>query len=151
MHGALPQMVKPGQTLDDIVRRSGGLPLAVCAVLAAEPGSSSKAMLTRTMQQVLAVAQRGAPAFAPAPGQQQQPGQALSGGDGGDGVPEPIPRVHAFNVLRAMVASAQLAMDTGAYLAQSMQVRGGWERGGRGPGARFPVHVLDAASPTWKG
>ena len=43
----LDHVARPGQTVDDIVRRSAGLPYAFVALFAAEPGGRAKPLLQK--------------------------------------------------------------------------------------------------------
>eukprot|EP00798_Chlamydomonas_sp_ICE-L_P016531 gene16531-22759_t len=97
------RMSREGQCLDDIVRRSAGLPFAVGALLQSEPYNTPKALLPKAMSQLLSTGTgEGAGAQLP------------------DGSP-PWPRVHSFNILRNIFNDSRLAVDTSAFFAEGIQ------------------------------
>ncbi|KAF6263138.1 putative death-receptor fusion protein-domain-containing protein [Scenedesmus sp. NREL 46B-D3] len=88
----LARVQQPGQCRDDVVRRSAGLPFSITCLFLAEPHGVPRQLLPQGLPQLLAAAQDEA-------------------------LPEPWPRVHAFNCLRCVFNDAALAMDTSGFHA----------------------------------
>ncbi|KAL0033537.1 hypothetical protein WJX79_002523 [Trebouxia sp. C0005] len=101
-------MQRPGQSRDDIVRRSAGLPAAFVALFTAEPTGHPKTLLYTGMRELLRVA-------------------------GDDSQQEPWARVHAINTLRLTFSDRNLANDVSGFFAEGLQVAivamggGAWE------------------------
>ncbi|DBA77762.1 TPA: hypothetical protein ACH3X2_008451 [Trebouxia sp. C0005] len=90
-------MQRPGQSRDDIVRRSAGLPAAFVALFTAEPTGHPKTLLYTGMRELLRVA-------------------------GDDSQQEPWARVHAINTLRLTFSDRNLANDVSGFFAEGLQV-----------------------------
>ena len=91
-------LTRPGQGRSDIVRRSGGLPHAFCALFLAEPCGTNKTLLPSGMRRLMVLAR----------GEEAPLG--------------PWPRVHALNVLRMAFEIRQLLNDASAFFAEGIQV-----------------------------
>lgn len=96
---ALTHLQRAGQGRSDIVRRSGGLPRAIHALLRAKPAGGARLIAMR--------------------GDCIDTLMALAGGEGDDGC---WPRVHAFNVLRMVLGDADMADETDAYLSRGIMI-----------------------------
>ncbi|KAK9830510.1 hypothetical protein WJX72_012147 [[Myrmecia] bisecta] len=96
MANLLLHICRAGQSRDDIVRRSAGIPFAFCALFLAEPVGQHKVLLHGGMSALLDLAGDTAQA-------------------------EPWPRVHAFNVLRMAFNDKNLAMDSSGFFAEGLK------------------------------
>ncbi|KAK3280677.1 hypothetical protein CYMTET_11497 [Cymbomonas tetramitiformis] len=97
----LAHLHAPNQSLDDVTRRSAGIPGTFLALFMAEPSNCPKTILPRAMQALLQVA-----------------------GGTAEGAAElgPVPRVHAFNCIRVVFNDTDLAVDTGFLCAQALEI-----------------------------
>ncbi|DBB01023.1 TPA: hypothetical protein ACH3X1_000923 [Trebouxia sp. C0004] len=93
----LDHMQRPGQSRDDIVRRSAGLPAAFVALFTAEPTGHPKTLLYTGMRELLRVA-------------------------GDESQQKPWARVHAINTLRLTFSDRNLANDVSGFFAEGLQV-----------------------------
>ncbi|KAE8651220.1 hypothetical protein Csa_001110 [Cucumis sativus] len=129
-----------GQTVDDLLRRSAGIPAAFIALFLAEPEGSPKKLLPRALKWLIDVAERLLQnpietdcknsnfSKLPSTGLSQDtepisthetyPSEKASK-IRDEGV---IPTVHAFNVLRAAFNDTNLATDTSGFSAQAIIV-----------------------------
>lgn len=129
-----------GQTVDDLLRRSAGIPAAFIALFLAEPDGSPKKLLPRALKWLIDVAERllqnpidpnqknsnfsklpstelGQDTESVSPHETCPSEKASKIRD--EGV---IPTVHAFNVLRAAFNDTNLATDTSGFSAQAIIV-----------------------------
>ncbi|KAL0046958.1 hypothetical protein WJX82_002976, partial [Trebouxia sp. C0006] len=93
----LDHMQRAGQSRDDIVRRSAGLPAAFVALFTAEPTGHPKTLLYTGTRELLRVA-------------------------GDESQQEPWARVHAINTLRLTFSDRNLANDVSGFFADGLQV-----------------------------
>ncbi|GLC36743.1 hypothetical protein PLESTB_000787500 [Pleodorina starrii] len=136
LEACIRRVLARGQSRDDIVRRSAGLPFAFGALLLAEPGNAPKALLSRGMAALLAVAAAAtSPCLTSTPEAAATPTPEAAAGAGADPgaaaaavvvvdgceVREVWPVVHAFNCLRHAFNDGHLAVDTSGYFAPAIQ------------------------------
>ncbi|KAK9830799.1 hypothetical protein WJX74_007694 [Apatococcus lobatus] len=93
----LARVCEPGQSRDDIIRRSAGLPPAFMSIFLAEPQGTHKHLLHAGLSGLLVIA-----------GKQEER--------------EPWPCVHSLNCLRMAFNHTDLALDSSGFFAQGMQV-----------------------------
>ncbi|XP_022983680.1 thyroid adenoma-associated protein homolog [Cucurbita maxima] len=140
MDQLMERMTANGQTVDDLLRRSAGIPAAFIALFLAEPEGSPKKLLPRALKWLIDVAERlllnpidsdcknrnfpelpsteiGQDTQSVSPHETNASEKASKIRD--EGV---IPTVHAFNVLRASFNDANLATDTSGFSAQAIIV-----------------------------
>ena len=98
MEETMAHLLRPGQSLRDIMKRSAGLPLVVQGLMHAQPGGGKGGMADRGMTQLLEI--------------------AAAGGRNADVTPDPWPRVHAFNTLKLLFMDTRLARAASTYYAQ---------------------------------
>ncbi|GAB2287907.1 hypothetical protein Dimus_022262 [Dionaea muscipula] len=141
MEQLMDRTVAKGQTVDDLLRRSAGIPAAFSAFFLSEPEGAPKKLLPRAMRWLIDVASR------PLLDQTEsfsmddrlfnssttlinlennilvpssESGTRISSSKNREeGV---IPTVHAFNVLRAAFNDTNLATDTSGFAAEAMIV-----------------------------
>ena len=136
----MERMAANGQTVDDLLRRSAGIPAAFIALFLAEPEGSPKKLLPRALKWLIDVAERllqnpidsdcknrnfselpsaelGQDTESVLPHETYASEKTSKIRD--EGV---IPTVHAFNVLRASFNDANLATDTSGFSAQAIIV-----------------------------
>ncbi|KAK9862251.1 hypothetical protein WJX84_009332 [Apatococcus fuscideae] len=92
----LAKVQEPGQTRDDIIRRSAGLPPAFMSIFLAEPQGTHKHLLHAGLSGLLTIA-------------------------GNKESSEPWACVHALNCLRMAFNHSDLALDSSGFFAQGMQ------------------------------
>ncbi|RZC60822.1 hypothetical protein C5167_022593 [Papaver somniferum] len=135
MEQLMERTVVKGQTVDDLLRRSAGIPAAFIALFLSEPEGTPKKLLPRALRWLIDVADVSLPNSAEA----NQP----KGGSSNDVAAKPaliaicqpadqnkeaskirdegvIPTVHAFNVLRAAFNDTNLATDTSGFCAEAL-------------------------------
>ncbi|XP_075483233.1 uncharacterized protein LOC142523347 isoform X1 [Primulina tabacum] len=138
MDQLMERTVSKGQTVDDLLRRSAGIPAAFIAFFLAEPEGTPKKLLPRALRWLIDIVQKSLT---------ELPGVNSSNGESGSGFsskssPETgslqlpkmnggkemskirdegvVPTVHAFNVLRAAFNDANLATDTSGFFAEAL-------------------------------
>ncbi|CAG9466485.1 unnamed protein product [Pedinophyceae sp. YPF-701] len=94
----LAHIRRPGQGLDDVTRRSAGLPYAALALVRSEPPGVPRAALPRCVEALLGVAED----------------------DGSGSAAGAWPRIHAFNCLREIFQCASITADTAAYHSRAL-------------------------------
>jgi thyroid adenoma-associated protein len=111
-------VARRGQSRTSIVRRSAGLPLAFVALCHAEQNGAARTLLPTAAQRLLDVARssRGGARCAGEPA-----GAGATVAQPASASEEPWPRVHAFNCLRTIFASAALAGDASGFFAEGLQ------------------------------
>ncbi|OMO79254.1 hypothetical protein CCACVL1_13805 [Corchorus capsularis] len=139
MEQLMERTVAKGQTVDDLLRRSAGIPAAFTALFLAEPNNTPKKLLLRALRWLIDVANGSLLGASVTNGTSiacqissmesgQQADSALVNGMLGtertskirdEGV---VPTVHAFNVLRAAFNDANLASDTSGFAAEALIV-----------------------------
>ncbi|OVA09031.1 protein of unknown function DUF2428 [Macleaya cordata] len=138
MEQLMERTVAKGQTVDDLLRRSAGIPAAFIALFLSEPEGTPKKLLPRALQWLVDVANLSLPNPTEAhhqngdssknlsimPNQSPMcalPSEMITSNKTSkirdEGV---IPTVHAFNVLRAAFNDANLATDTSGFCAEAL-------------------------------
>lgn len=132
----MDRTVAKGQTVDDLLRRSAGIPAAFIALFLAEPEGTPKKLLPRALEWLIEFAKTSLANFQKDINQksevmkddlgelcESQSGTAVSIHSNGnlskirdEGV---VPTVHVFNVLRAAFNDANLATDTSGFSAEA--------------------------------
>ncbi|GLI68266.1 hypothetical protein VaNZ11_012621, partial [Volvox africanus] len=133
LEACIGRVLAPGQSRDDIVRRSAGLPFALGALFLAEPSNAPKVLLSRGMNALLAVAAAATSPYLMAMGTDAAEGAAVTTTDTGMETPATVvtvegfevrqvwPVVHAFNSLRHAFNDGHLAVDTSGFFAPAIQ------------------------------
>ncbi|GIL53785.1 hypothetical protein Vafri_9414, partial [Volvox africanus] len=133
LEACIRRVLAPGQSRDDIVRRSAGLPFALGALFLAEPSNAPKAMLSRGMNALLAVAAAATSPYLMVTETDAAEAAAATATDSGmetaatavkvEGfeVRQVWPVVHAFNSLRHAFNDGHLAVDTSGFFAPAIQ------------------------------
>lgn len=132
----MDRAVAKGQTVDDLLRRSAGIPASFMALFLAEPDGTPKKLLPRALKWLIEFAKTSLANFQKDCSQkseamkydtvvssESQSGTTTSVHSNGnlsksrdEGV---VPTVHAFNVLRAAFNDANLAADTSGFCAEA--------------------------------
>lgn len=115
----MERTISKEQTVDDLLRRSAGIPAAFIALFLAEPEGMPKKLLPRALRWLIDLAKK--PLSSCAKSQRcisEAPNKNLSK-TRDEGV---VPTVHAFNVMRAAFNDANLASDTSGFSAEAMIV-----------------------------
>lgn len=132
----MDRTVAKGQTVDDLLRRSAGIPAAFIALFLAEPEGTPKKLLPRALEWLIEFAKTSLANFQKDCNQksetmkdclevqcESQSGTTTSVHSNGnlsktrdEGV---VPTVHVFNVLRAAFNDANLATDTSGFCAEA--------------------------------
>lgn len=132
----MDRTVAKGQTVDDLLRRSAGIPAAFIALFLAEPEGTPKKLLPRALEWLIEFAKTSLANFQKDHYQrseamkddlgeicESQSGTAVTIHSNGnlskirdEGV---VPTVHVFNVLRAAFNDANLATDTSGFSADA--------------------------------
>lgn len=120
--------VAKGQTVDDLLRRSAGIPAAFIALFLSEPEGSPKKLLPQALGWLIDLAKK------PLTDSDGRKGSNLVDNDVNPSEVDPtkkfskirdegvVPTVHAFNVLRAAFNDSNLATDTSGFSAEAMIV-----------------------------
>uniref|UniRef100_A0A0E0LRQ5 Uncharacterized protein n=1 Tax=Oryza punctata TaxID=4537 RepID=A0A0E0LRQ5_ORYPU len=132
----MDRTVAKGQTVDDLLRRSAGIPAAFIALFLAEPEGTPKKLLPRALEWLIEFAKTSLANFQNDCNQKLEtekdfpgePCESQSGTTAGvhtngnlsksrnEGI---VPTVHVFNVLRAAFNDANLATDTSGFCAEA--------------------------------
>ncbi|OEL24882.1 Thyroid adenoma-associated protein-like protein [Dichanthelium oligosanthes] len=132
----MDRTIAKGQTVDDLLRRSAGIPAAFIALFLAEPEGTPKKLLPRALEWLIEFAKTSLANFQKDSNQESgimkdglgklcesQSGTTASAHSNGnlsksrdEGV---VPTVHVFNVLRAAFNDANLATDTSGFSAEA--------------------------------
>lgn len=133
----MERTVAKGQTVDDLLRRSAGIPAAFIAFFLSEPQGTPKKLLPRALRWLIDVANKyltyhteansssvdacngfvvAAPATSPIIASDVDDAQKISK-IRDEGV---VPTVHAFNVLKAAFNDTNLATDTSGFSAEAL-------------------------------
>lgn len=136
----MQRTVAKGQVVDDLLRRSAGIPASFIALFLSEPDGAPKKLLPRALRWLIDVANSSLVSPADAKSinvdsckfsstkSDQEPDYALPSEMNvmektskirDEGV---IPTVHAFNVLRAAFNDTNLATDTSGFAAEALIV-----------------------------
>ncbi|XP_077212902.1 thyroid adenoma-associated-like protein [Tasmannia lanceolata] len=131
MEHLMERTVAKDQTVDDLLRRSAGIPAAFLALFLSEPEGTPKKLLPRALRWLINVASMSLLS----PGEvNSQNGEARNSSSGSSPVTEKdvngkiskirdegvIPTVHAFNVLRASFNDTHLATDVSGFCAEAL-------------------------------
>ncbi|KAJ0043711.1 hypothetical protein Pint_19237 [Pistacia integerrima] len=139
MEQLMERTVAKGQIVDDLLRRSAGIPAAFIALFLAEPEGAPKKLLPRALRWLIDLANRSLLNLIETKGvknesqcllenSNQETESALSAEMNAtlksskirdEGV---IPTVHAFNILRAAFNDTNLATDTSGFSAEALIV-----------------------------
>jgi hypothetical protein len=140
MEQLMERTVAKGQVVDDLLRRSAGIPAAFIALFLSEPDGAPKKLLPRALRWLIDVANssllylvdaksmNGNSCKLSSTNSDQAPDSAKLYGVNvmektskirDEGV---IPTVHAFNVLRAAFNDTNLATDTSGFAAEALIV-----------------------------
>ncbi|KAL6840844.1 hypothetical protein ACP4OV_029370 [Aristida adscensionis] len=132
----MERTIAKGQTVDDLLRRSAGIPAAFIALFLAEPEGTPKKLLPRALEWLIEFAKTSLAKFQKECNQKSEipkeglgelceslSGTTVSVHSNGslsksrdEGV---VPTVHVFNVLRAAFNDANLATDTSGFSAEA--------------------------------
>ncbi|KAJ3677358.1 hypothetical protein LUZ60_003082 [Juncus effusus] len=115
----ITRTVSKGQTVDDLLRRSAGIPAAFMALFLSEPDGAPKKLLPKALSRLLQITK--IPLSIP-PNPQPTPNSSNSNDISkirDEGV---VPAVHAFNSMRAAFNDANLAADTSGFCAEAIIV-----------------------------
>jgi len=135
----MDRTIAKGQTVDDLIRRSAGIPAAFIALFLAEPEGTPKKLLPRALEWLIEFAKNSLANFQKDSNQRSGVmkdglGELLesqsettisvhSNGNLSKGRDEGVvPTVHVFNVLRAAFNDANLATDTSGFSADATMV-----------------------------
>lgn len=127
----MERTISKGQTVDDLLRRSAGIPAAFTALFLSEPEGTPKKLLPRALKWLISVA--GKPLSYSTQSNFSKDELSFNkkvSKTRDEGV---IPTVHAFNVLRAAFNDANLATDTSGFSAEA-----------------FIISVQSFSSPYWE-
>ncbi|KAG0480385.1 hypothetical protein HPP92_011243 [Vanilla planifolia] len=122
------RMVARGQTVDDLLRRSAGIPAAYIALFLSEPERAPKLLLPRALTWLIKVAQQplckcsedsSSQSVVPLESfiEDQWESNVCNSKMRDEGI---IPTVHAFNVLRATFNDTNLAADTSGFCSEAL-------------------------------
>ncbi|KAL3526511.1 hypothetical protein ACH5RR_011167 [Cinchona calisaya] len=135
MEQLMERTVAKGQTVDDLLRRSAGIPAAFIALFLAEPEGSPKRLLPRALRWLLDVANKSLAEQTKASNCMNDSADvSLTKSSQVTGSPDMdetekiskvrdegvVPTVHAFNVLKAAFNDANLATDTSGLSAEAL-------------------------------
>ncbi|KAL8229165.1 hypothetical protein R6Q57_014065 [Mikania cordata] len=123
MEQLMERTVAKEQTVDDLLRRSAGIPAAFIAFFLSEPEGTPKRLLPRALRWLIDVAnksmmcQNEMKTIASKRGTEMNDNGKVNSKIRDEGV---IPTVHAFNVLRVAFNDTNLATDTSGFAAEAM-------------------------------
>ncbi|CAH8388771.1 unnamed protein product [Eruca vesicaria subsp. sativa] len=128
MEQLMERTVAKGQTVDDLLRRSAGIPAAFIAMFLSEPEGSPKKLLPQALRWLISLAEK--PLMDPVEQKDSEhmdeevnPSNLHSSEKlskvRDEGV---VPTVHAFNVLKAAFNDTNLGTDTSGFSAEAMTV-----------------------------
>ncbi|XP_010258389.1 PREDICTED: thyroid adenoma-associated protein homolog [Nelumbo nucifera] len=137
MEQLMERTVAKGQTVDDLLRRSAGIPAAFIALFLSEPEGTPKKLLPRALRWLIDVANMSFPIPTQPNNQNGDLYTHLSQENQEPLCAQPthvdlnqknskirdegvIPTVHAFNVLRASFNDTNLATDTSGFCAEAL-------------------------------
>ncbi|KAK8951127.1 hypothetical protein KSP39_PZI003019 [Platanthera zijinensis] len=121
MEQLMERTIAEGQTVDDLLRRSAGIPAAFISFFLSEPDGTPKMLLPKALSWLINVAKKSLCTDS----EDQNQHKDHNGANGNaskmrnKGV---IPTVHAFNVLRASFNDTNLAADTSGFCAEALIV-----------------------------
>ncbi|KAH0459814.1 hypothetical protein IEQ34_010477 [Dendrobium chrysotoxum] len=126
----MERTIAKGQTVDDLLRRSAGIPAAFIAFFLSEPEGTPKMLLPKALSWLINVAKKSLSKDFEGSNQNKEVPHKIFIEDHNEangsaskmrneGV---IPTVHAFNVLRASFNDTNLASDTSGFCAEALIV-----------------------------
>ncbi|KAL7140955.1 hypothetical protein ABFS83_08G021900 [Erythranthe nasuta] len=122
MDQLMERTVAKGQTVDDLLRRSAGIPAAFIAFFLSEPEGTPKRLLPKALSWLIDVVKESLI---------DQPKASISNSDLCSGNNDEVskfrdegvvPTVHAFNVLKAAFNDTNLATDTSGFCADAIVI-----------------------------
>lgn len=132
----MERTVAKGQIVDDLLRRSAGIPAAFIALFLAEPEGTPKKLLPRALRWLIDVANKSLLDLSENKGAKTNGHQVSSSNPEIESMVPPemnatwksskirdegvIPTVHAFNILRAAFNDTNLATDTSGFSAEAL-------------------------------
>ncbi|XP_042498155.1 thyroid adenoma-associated protein homolog [Macadamia integrifolia] len=126
MEQLMERTVAKGQTVDDLLRRSAGIPAAFIALFLSEPEGTPKKLLPRALKWLIDVANMSLTNSSGANSQQAicAPPILVDVSENNSKIRDEgvIPMVHAFNVLKASFNDTNLAADTSGFCAEALIV-----------------------------
>lgn len=129
MEQLMERTVAKGQTVDDLLRRSAGIPAAFIAFFLSEPEGTPKRLLPRAIRWLIDVANRSMNDQNESKTSAKDSSTSRSTNSNQEVATNPkirdegvIPTVHAFNVLRAAFNDTNLATDTSGFSAEAMVI-----------------------------
>lgn len=130
MEQLMARVIAKGQTVDDLLRRSAGIPAAFIAFFLSEPEGMPKKLLPWALRQLIDVANKSMLCTSHSKAHNDAPNHETSESDPivadayvktsknrDEGL---VPTVHAFNVLRAAFNDSNLAADTSGFCAEAL-------------------------------
>lgn len=133
MEHLMERTVAKGQTVDDLLRRSAGIPAAFIALFLSEPDGTPKKLLPKALRWLIGVANMSLLNVCEGGNHESEVlhnnsiklGTSMQEVQANVGVSKirdegVIPTVHAFNVLRAAFNDANLATDTSGFCAEAL-------------------------------
>ncbi|KAJ6816902.1 thyroid adenoma-associated protein-like protein [Iris pallida] len=134
MEQLMERTIAKGQTVDDLLRRSAGIPAAFIALFLSEPEGMPKKLLPRALRWLIDVANMSLHNLHEDDNYQKellqdstdnQPPRTVKEAHANEKASKVrdegvIPTVHAFNVLRAAFNDANLAADTSGFSAETL-------------------------------
>ncbi|KAJ4823920.1 hypothetical protein Tsubulata_009751 [Turnera subulata] len=140
MEQVMDRTVAEGQVVDDLLRRSAGIPAAFIALFLSEPDGAPKKLLPRALRWLIDLASRSL--LDPTDVKSRQASSSKFSSTKSEEEPDSahqfpvdviektskirdegvVPTVHAFNVLRAAFNDTNLATDTSGFAAEALIV-----------------------------
>lgn len=129
MEQLMARVIAKGQTVDDLLRRSAGIPAAFIAFFLSEPEGMPKKLLPWALRWLIDVANKSILCTTHSKAQNDVLNQEKSeiptvadafvktSKNRDEGL---VPTVHAFNVLRAAFNDSNLAADTSGFCAEAL-------------------------------
>ncbi|MCO5604496.1 hypothetical protein L7F22_058663 [Adiantum nelumboides] len=122
LHQLMDRTAAKGQTVDDLLRRSAGIPAAFLALFLSEPEGAPKKLLIIAMRWLIDLAQAFLEGSHPSDNSAAEKGSATSASllkAREEGV---VATVHAFNVMRMTFNDTNLSTDCSGFCAEGLSV-----------------------------
>ncbi|MCO5564739.1 hypothetical protein L7F22_018407 [Adiantum nelumboides] len=122
LHQLMDRTAAKGQTVDDLLRRSAGIPAAFLALFLSEPEGAPKKLLIIAMRWLIDLAQAFLEGSHPSDNSAVEKGSATSSSllkAREEGV---VATVHAFNVMRVTFNDTNLSTDCSGFCAEGLSV-----------------------------
>lgn len=125
MEELMERTVAKGQIVDDLLRRSAGIPAAFTALFLSEPEGTPKRLLPRALRWLIDVANKSLLDLADVDTSKYVTKNNTSSNSEHDRASKirdegVVPTVHVFNVLRAAFNDANLSTDTSGFSAEAL-------------------------------